>query len=126
MLVHAQENIPAPKRSSRKRGAPAPALDAITEEEQTEEDTESKPEVPAEAKAAVQAAPDTNAQEAAPAGNAGAVGKPPLPGRARRGRAAKKEEAEEGMQLLRSPNSGSLFCVLQQSGDSLCQMSCSL
>ena len=96
--MHAQENIPAPKRSNRNCAAPAQALDAITEEAESEENTGPKPEAPAEAEAAMQTASDTNAQEAAPASNLGAAGKPPLPSRALRGRAAKKEEAEEGTQ----------------------------
>ena len=93
MHVHAQENAPATKRSTRKRGAPAAALDAITEEVEPDENAGPEPEVTAQAEAALQAAPDSTAQEAG-----GAKGKPPLPSRARRGRAAKKEEGEPGKQ----------------------------
>ena len=95
--MHAQENVPAPKRSSRKRGTPAMALESIGEEAEPEEDMNSKPEAPAQAEALLQTDLEADAEEGAPEGT-GAQVKPPLPGKARRGRAAEKEEAEQGMQ----------------------------
>ena len=91
--MHAQENALASKRSNRKRGAPATALDAITEEAEPDEKAIPEPEAPPQAEAALQKAPDISAQEAS-----GARSKAPLPGRARRGRAARDEEGENGTQ----------------------------
>ena len=91
--AHAQENAPAPKRSGRRRGAPAKALDPIAEEAQPEEDARPEPEatMEAEAEPAPLTVPELNVQESAPLGNV-ATGKPPLPGRPRGGRAAKDEQ----------------------------------
>ena len=95
MHVHAQENAPATKQSTRKRGAPAADLDAMTEEVEPDENARPEPEVTAQAEAVLQNAPDSSAQEAS-----GARDKPPLPSRARRGRAAKNEEGEPGKQSI--------------------------
>jgi hypothetical protein len=83
-----QENVPAPRR--RKRGAAAQTLETVAEEEHL--DDEAKPE-------------ETGAEESQDidiVGDAGVApvakpkGKPPLPGKPQRGRAARKEEAGTG------------------------------
>ena len=89
-VKHVQENVPAPRRGSRKRGAAAQTLDTVAEEEQPED--EAKPE-------------ETEAEDVQDidiVGDAGVPpvakpkGKPPLSGKPQRGRAAKKEDADTG------------------------------
>ena len=89
-VKHVQENVPAPRRGSRKRGAAAQTLETVAEEEQPED--EAKPEETGAED--VQDIDIVGDAEAAPV--AKPKGKPPLPGKPQRGRAAKKEEAHTG------------------------------
>lgn len=77
-----QENAPGPvpRRTGRKRGAPAPALETVAEDaELQDEETQHH-----EAKV-----PGVPAQEVFVAADGAGQSKPPLPGRPRRGKTAK-------------------------------------
>ena len=85
-----QENIAAPRRGSRKRGAAAQTLETVAEEEHP--DDEAKPEETG----------GKDVQDIDIVGDAGVApvakpkGKPPLPGKPQHGRAAQKVEADTG------------------------------
>ena len=80
-----QENAPAPapRRTGRKRGAPAPALETVAEDAELQEEEAQHREAEAHP------APGVPAQEVSAAADQAGKGKPPLPGRPRRGKAAK-------------------------------------
>ncbi len=86
-----QENVPAPRRGSRKRVGAAQTLETVAEEEQPEDEVEAE-ETGAED---VQDIDFAKNAEVAPV--ARPKGKPPLPRRPRRGRAAKKDGAATGV-----------------------------